>query len=632
MKKISPILAIALFLGAITSTWGQKSKNTSNTVDKVSLSCSELSKNDKPILAVTNFKAKAVCAGPEVGPGLSTMLINALLESGCFRIVDREKIIEKINEQGLDLSAPGAETTLSIVSKLAGAQVLVTGTLTEFSELESEENLGDLVGNSSSFEVEKRIDTVTARIALTIRLINPETGNLILFKSFDRQEKSTGPTSGGLFDLSVSELFFKSKAMEKAVQEVIMDAVSFISRQRVALLTSSKEKIAKATPQPQLPSADKCVAFKKGFKPIVIAVIPKEHLLSKKANRSDDQLPDPIGVTTILNKLVKFGYKTIDPYALDNLRQNIDTETANSDAKQAASIGSSYGADLIITGETFTSFAKTQNKRISCQTRLEIKAVESSSGRVLITDSYQGSGLDNSEVRASQAALQDASSKAADDLIARLCSMEIKRNTRKKEAPIAAKKEVTPAAASTSKPVTTDRPAVQSTGIAAKGVKPAALPTTASTTQTKQTRVVAPPSPTTEKQPAKTASATQPNTQPIKPPSSNAQPNATAQTATTATAALPASKPVQLLEIDIMNVNFTQKTQIQRFLEQFPGIKNVNGAYTYKNAHFVIQHFTTQQDIAKALSDGKTGLVLEKTGEGEKGETMNKQIMFAAAK
>jgi curli biogenesis system outer membrane secretion channel CsgG len=636
MKKLLPFLAIVLVLGATTSIWGQKQKSNLKTTDKVSLSCSELSKNDKPILAVTNFKAKAVCAGPEVGPGLSTMLMNALLESGCFRIVDREKILEKITEQGLDLSAPPTETTLSLVSKLSGAQVLVTGTLTEFSELESEENLGDLVGSSNSFEVEKRIDSVTARIAMTIRLINPETGNLILFKSFERQEKAVGTTSGSLFDLSVSELFFKSKAMEQAVQEIIMDAVSFISRQRVALLTTAKEKIVQAPPQAKLPTSDKCVAFQKGFKPIVIAVIPKEHLISNKSSLSDGQLPDPGGVNTILNKFVKFGYKTIDPYALENLRNNPDTDAAFSDAKQAASVGSTYGADFVITGEAFTSIAKTQNKRISSHTRLDIKVVESATGRILLTDSYHGAGLDNSVVRASQAALQDASSLAADDLIKRLCSMEIKRNARKKEATIAAKKEAAPV--TQPKPATIkpeNKPTQPPAEIVSKEVKPAAPPPAMASNMQAKTpqpqKLAAAPPPQVSEKPVQSNPAKQPDIQPVKQ-SVNTQPNATGQpiAAVTTTAAKPV--PVQLLEIDVVNVNFTQKMQIQRYLEQFPGIKNVNGAYTYKNAHFVIQHFTTQQDIAKALSDGKTGLVLEKTGEGEKGETMNKQITFAAAK
>ena len=77
-----------------------------------------LAQSKKPILAVMEFDmAASHRAGRTLGNGLSDMLTNALVEDGSFRVVERKRINEILQEQDLGLDGVVSASTTASTSR-----------------------------------------------------------------------------------------------------------------------------------------------------------------------------------------------------------------------------------------------------------------------------------------------------------------------------------------------------------------------------------------------------------------------------------------------------------------------------------------------------------------------------------
>ena len=111
-------------------------------------------------------------------------------------------------------------------------------------------------------------------------------------------------------------------------------------------------------------------------------------------------VPDP-AVETELEKLcTDLGFKVIDRKS-----------------------GDKSDAQIVITGEGFSQFAARHNNLVSVKARLELKAVDRKSGRVLATDRQTAISVDLAELIASKEALQEA----AADIATRLLPAMVKK-------------------------------------------------------------------------------------------------------------------------------------------------------------------------------------------------------------
>ena len=139
MKKvISIVLLVGSFLymqGCITpgQGGGGNSFNQPAQVEKPLVTCAP--SGARPTLAVMPFKiAAGYRAQRAAGDGLSDMLLSALVETQCFRVVERSRMEDIMREQGMGLGGTIDDRTAARVGGLAGAQLLVMGTITEFKE------------------------------------------------------------------------------------------------------------------------------------------------------------------------------------------------------------------------------------------------------------------------------------------------------------------------------------------------------------------------------------------------------------------------------------------------------------------------------------------------------------------
>jgi len=79
-----------------------------------------------------------------------------------------------------------------------------------------------------------------------------------------------------------------------------------------------------------------------------------------------------------------------------------------------------FKADVEITGEAFSEFGMRKGNLVSCKGRVELKAIQRDSGRVLFIDRQTAVAVELSEHLAGKAALQDAAAKLTERLLPKL--------------------------------------------------------------------------------------------------------------------------------------------------------------------------------------------------------------------
>lgn len=204
-------------------------------------------RNDKPQyfgpkkrIAVLDFDVKASGAPRDAGQGLSEMLITALHETGKFIVLERNSIFDILDEQkfGLDgLIKPGTEAE---IGKLLGAQLLVKGVITEFSE----------VKQGGGFDVSvkgKRTVMImfNGHVAMEIRIFDATTGVVIESHSSEGKVSKIAGEVVSYNDnrnnmLVIGGGGFQKTVLASACREAIKDAINFIDSKMKTVPWSSR--------------------------------------------------------------------------------------------------------------------------------------------------------------------------------------------------------------------------------------------------------------------------------------------------------------------------------------------------------------------------------------------------------
>ena len=180
--------------------------------------------NLKKRIAVVNFEDRAGY-GNNIGQGVSDMLVTSLVESNKFMVIERSELDEILKEQGLGMTGAITPQSAAQVGKLLGIEIMVTGSVTEFGEKKSE--VGGGLGSLGGFNI--GVSTKTARVAVDIRMINVNTGEIIMAKSAVGEDASTGLNNVGISNID----FHNSDTWDNtqlgiASREAIKECVEYI--------------------------------------------------------------------------------------------------------------------------------------------------------------------------------------------------------------------------------------------------------------------------------------------------------------------------------------------------------------------------------------------------------------------
>jgi curli biogenesis system outer membrane secretion channel CsgG len=195
-------------------------------------------KSKRPAVAVMDFDYGTVhhhwWGQYDIGKGMADQVVDALLEDGTFRVIERKKLDTILAEQDFAASdrADPSAAKLSKLGKVLGVKYIIAGSITKFGGEEKSYGGGGLIkGKLGGLGLKKAKTEVT----LTARMIDTTTGEILLSAKGEGLSTKGGGLkvgAGGLgfggagFSMSSSD--YKASAIGEAQEAATVDLITKI--------------------------------------------------------------------------------------------------------------------------------------------------------------------------------------------------------------------------------------------------------------------------------------------------------------------------------------------------------------------------------------------------------------------
>lgn len=180
----------------------------------------------KPSVGVAEFRNDTSAGWWYGGAGsdLSSMLTNELAGTEKFKVVERSKLGHVLDEQDLGASGRVNKATAAKVGKLTGAQYLVMGTVSAFTE-NSSGGGGGLSFKGFSVGGKKN----DAYIAIDLRVVDTTTGEVEFTRTVEARSTSYGISgSGSVKGLSGGLGKYENTPTGKAIRACLMEISDYL--------------------------------------------------------------------------------------------------------------------------------------------------------------------------------------------------------------------------------------------------------------------------------------------------------------------------------------------------------------------------------------------------------------------
>lgn len=266
----SAAIAVALICSFVASAAAQEAGSSLNA-SAVSASAVQpvgVSADARPTIVVMNFESGTVAAKvkdkkgfsaflaamrgesnnerfdpAELGAGIADMLVEKLLNTGDFRLLERKQIEATVREQMIasganPTSAVPSESAIAARASMIGAKYLVTGSVTKFGF--EEHQVGGLLATVATYGM-LSVKKHKTEVKLTARVVDVTTGEIVA--SFDGEGISTkggsvrvfGMNSNGMIGGGGSNKNFKESAIGEATERAVQNLVERLESKRVTL-------------------------------------------------------------------------------------------------------------------------------------------------------------------------------------------------------------------------------------------------------------------------------------------------------------------------------------------------------------------------------------------------------------
>ena len=185
--------------------------------------------SDKVRVAVLNFENNSTWTywADNLGRAAADELTTQLFRSGQFSVIERAQLDAILAEQDLGASGAVTASTAAQIGQLLGAQLILTGSITQFSIERVSGGFRRIAGSYS------RAETM-----LDVRMVNTSTGEIMLAEE-GKDEKRFG---GGFFQGAGAEREFDAglaqealrPAIEQVAEKIAAQSAQFTSLQPVA--------------------------------------------------------------------------------------------------------------------------------------------------------------------------------------------------------------------------------------------------------------------------------------------------------------------------------------------------------------------------------------------------------------
>ncbi len=271
---------------------------------------------------------------------------------------------------GESLEKRGAEVAVLLNARLSAAPNLILVERQELEKLLGEQELG--LSGTVTPDTAAKVGALTgAKVLITGRLFAAGDKLFLVAKIMSTETSRVYGETATFNDLA---------AMDKAVSELAGKVQSVIDTRADTLVAKVED------PAARLERLKKLIEGKK--LPSVSVTITEQHI-----NRA---AIDPAAETEIKSTLQQLGFEVIDPKH------------------------STAQPDVTISGEAFSELGARRGNLVSCRGRVEVKAVQRESGKLLLTDRQTDVAVDLAENVAGKRALENAADKLLDRLVPKL--------------------------------------------------------------------------------------------------------------------------------------------------------------------------------------------------------------------
>lgn len=163
----------------------------------------------------------------DVGEGMAEMTTTALVESGKFRVLERQQINDVLGEQDFGDTGRVDPSTAAKIGKIVGAQYLLYGTVNEFEYSKSGEGGGVRVAG-----LRVGAGQAKAHIGMDVRVVDAVTGEILFSTRSTANASRTGFKVGySSSDFGANVGAFRKTPMGEATRKAIEDAIGKLSGQ-----------------------------------------------------------------------------------------------------------------------------------------------------------------------------------------------------------------------------------------------------------------------------------------------------------------------------------------------------------------------------------------------------------------
>jgi curli biogenesis system outer membrane secretion channel CsgG len=172
----------------------------------------------QPRVAVMNFENNSTWSywGDRLGEAAADELVTQLLKSGSYRMIERSQLAAVLAEQDLGASGAVDASTAANIGRLLGAQLILTGSITQFSIETVSGGFRGLGGSRSK-----------AQTILDVRLVDTTTGEILVAEN-GQGEKTWG---GGFFRGANLERDFDAGVAQEALRPAIEQVAETLADQ-----------------------------------------------------------------------------------------------------------------------------------------------------------------------------------------------------------------------------------------------------------------------------------------------------------------------------------------------------------------------------------------------------------------
>lgn len=157
----------------------------------------------RPTVAVLDFDYGSVQqwwgGQQDIGRGIADMLVDELVNDGSYRLIERKRLDVLLAEQNFSNSerADPSAKTIAALGKMLGVKYVIVGSITKFGTEQSNKSFG-AGGFGSKFGVgEVGTAKGKANVAITARIIDVTSGEIMASAKGDGTSKRSGMLLGG---------------------------------------------------------------------------------------------------------------------------------------------------------------------------------------------------------------------------------------------------------------------------------------------------------------------------------------------------------------------------------------------------------------------------------------------------